>query len=345
MRTTSSHGSTPAPRAGALSLPAATLFASLAVAGSALPATAQVRCGDTIVPESRALLQGDLTCDGVDDAVVVVGPAVLDLNGFTLRCVDGDRDGRRPRVGIALVGSRVELRNGSVVGCERGVEIAGEGRHIVSGVTASGGRFGFRALGDRNRIHACTASGNADSGFAVTGTLNLLTANAAIENDFGFRVTQRSYLRDNVATDNEARGFAVSGDRSALVENRAEGSLVGFAIFGNGNRLFRNRAEQNLTGFLVDAPARRTVLHTNVASANLFTGISVLGSDNALFYNRTEANHGHGIRLSASASDNRVVKTVAERNQAQDLFDETASCGTNRWSNNSFDTCNQGCIQ
>src|SRR6185295_1528382 len=84
-----SHGA----RAVALMIP-------LVLAGSVSPASAQVRCGDTIGPGQEVILSSDLECGDVGVGLIVTGPAVLDLNGFAVSCPDSDRERAISRVGI-----------------------------------------------------------------------------------------------------------------------------------------------------------------------------------------------------------------------------------------------------
>ncbi len=91
-----------------------------------------------------------LTVGGVDSRLLVgppgpregeqEGPAVLDLGGHVLERVGSNGDQRVPQAGIHVRGSGATVRNGIVRGCVEGVVVEGEGKHLLSGVTALASR-------------------------------------------------------------------------------------------------------------------------------------------------------------------------------------------------------------
>jgi len=55
-------------------------------------------------------------CEGRRPGLIVEGPAVLDLNGYTIRC-RADAAGNEPQAGVLIEGSGATVRNGAVRDC------------------------------------------------------------------------------------------------------------------------------------------------------------------------------------------------------------------------------------
>ncbi|MBM4265521.1 MAG: hypothetical protein FJ144_02720 [Deltaproteobacteria bacterium] len=149
--------------------------------------------------------------------ITVIGPATLDLNGFSVICAISSE---RP-TGIVVVGKRATVRTGSVQHCSRGVHVLGEGSHRIERVTAALSGNGFGRRGE---------------GFVVESDGNGLTANTAIQNDAGgFRL--------------------IEADRNKLVENNSFFNETGFEVLiGVKNVLEGNRANDNeIYGFHLDS--------------------------------------------------------------------------------------------
>ena len=116
-----------------------------------------VNCGDIITTTSQ--LTNDLHCT-TNPALTLVGPASLDLNGFT---VYGDFVTDN---GIVLEGSGATLGNGTVTKFNRfGVILREGGNHIVKNVVSHQNRFlGFEITGANNRVMNSIASENGGNG-------------------------------------------------------------------------------------------------------------------------------------------------------------------------------------
>jgi parallel beta-helix repeat protein len=308
----------------------------LCLAGVA-PAAAQVRCGDVIGPNETVVLQGSVdNCGPGPAAVTVIGPATLDLNGFSVSCLPS---GSETADGIVLVGKRVTLRNGTVQLCSTGVRVLGDGSHRIERVTAatSDGREddGFRIESDSNRLIENVALQNGNIGFVIFGNRNRLTDNRAFFNaGVGFAIffTSRNTLRGNLASGNSADGFRLSaGSRNSLVENTAVDNEVGI-----------NASDE--VGLRLTA---------NVARGNREDGIEFLfGSESRLLQNRVEDNAEHGIVVGGSAqilvSRNTSLNNDRGDNENPrfDLVDiGQPNCGTNRWRGNVFVTSSPSCVQ
>jgi parallel beta-helix repeat protein len=324
---------------------ATTLLALCAVA--AAPATADaVSCGDVIPAGATVLLQADLICDEVETALVVKGPAVLDLNGFSIRCKDTNGNGREVIQGVALEGAGAVLRNGVVRDCRQAVAVRGTGRHQVIGVRALfWASDGFRVDSDRNHLTGNESMFNGGLGYAVRGKANVIAGNTATGNRQGFDVEQRNTIELNVAAGNELTGFFVRSRNAKLRRNRALGSSIGFQITGRNNLLERNQAESNRTGFVLTDLSKRNRLVGNEAEDSNISGFIVDGLGNRLQGSRAEHNGAHGIVIAFGAQRSVVRGSSARFNGAADLSDANANCGTNRWRNNSFGSSDQACIQ
>jgi hypothetical protein len=322
------------------------ILAALGIAGGALPAAAEVACGDTIGPWKDVVLQADLRCDDVATALVVMGPATLDLNGFTIHCADRNGNGREPSAGIAARGFGARVRNGIVEGCGVGVDVGGSGNHTVRDVAVLfSASDGIRIASDRNQVENSFALFSGESGFAIEGELNVLSGNGASENPLGFVVSRANVLEKNVAIDSELIGFVVASTGSALAENHALRGPIGFDVLGDDNGFIANRGEHNGTGFFVDSNATGNVLLLNIVSGSHGSGFAVAGDRNQLFQSRAERNGTNGIQLVETASGTIVTASVSQDNGAADVVDHTSGCGTNSWRDNTFGSSNDPCIE
>lgn len=321
--------------------------AALGVLASPASSGAQLRCGDRISSGQEIVLGEHLACDGDGGAAVVVtGPAVLDLNGFTISCADLDGDGRTARVGIALLGWSVTVRNGTLNECHHGVVAAGQGFHRIDRVSTLFGTGDGLVLGsDANRVQGALAFFHGGAGIVLRGSSSAVSDSTATGNRVGFRVEARSSVVRSVATASERDGFLIAGAGSELADNRALGGLVGFTVVGTSNQLLRNESRQNVVGIYLDARASSNAVVGNVASENTVAGIDARGARDLLLLNRTENNRGHGIRVPAGADALGIGGTLARGNGVADLTDEEPGCGGNRWRANRFETSNQPCIE
>lgn len=307
---------------------------------------AQVRCGDVIPAGANVVLQSNLECDDVDVAITVVGPAVLDLNGFAVSCADRNANRDEVITGILLEGRGAVVRDGAVRRCRQSVGLRGEGKHTVSNVTtAFASSDGVRAESDGNTIVDSSAFFCDGAGFDIEGKANVLSGNVATGNRNGFDVGDRNRLRENTAASSDFAGFVVRSRRSVLKGNRAVGNAVGYRVPGIANRLEGNEAENNHTGILLETISRRNVVEANVVADTELHGIVAGGVANRIVQNSVDDSGGNGIRTTSVAERTIVRGNVARRNASGDLSDDAPACGTNRWRNNEFTTSNQSCIE
>lgn len=319
-------------------------LALVVVAGEAW---GQVQCGAIIGPKEKVTLQGDLEqCPPGTPALTVVGPATLDLNGFSVICREAGVNTAR---GIVVVGKRAVVRNGTVQHCSIGVEVLGEGSHRIENVTAALSDDGFGPLGE---------------GFVIESDANRLTGNTAIANDGeGFRLIhadRNRLVRNHAFFFNASSGFVVDvGLRNVLQGNTARdnhifGFFLGAGPFtpgGGRNVVKNNSATGNQTGFWIDGE-EGTRLTGNVADENHGDGILLVrGRKNRLTRNQANGNGENGIAL-LSESGTHVTRNAAlnndrdnDGNRHYDLNESLTNCGDNRWRNNVFASANQPCVR
>ena len=308
------------------------LCATLACASSA---RAQgIGCGSVVGPNQTVVLDANLACTRVTGGITVVGPATLDLGGRLIGCAaEADR-----AIGVTLVGKRAQLRNGSVLGCKVGVEMADDGRHRVEQVVATANvEAAFRLDSDASTLRGSTGGGTTSGiDFVVRGDRNLLDGNTTLvaglqPAPIGFRVLgNANRLRGNTAANHGQQGFDVSFpfERNVLQGNTAT---------GNGS-----------AGIAVDT--LRTSVTANSVFANRREGIFLTASSSRVTRNDVHDNGTMGIRILGGVGGNVVSRnTVLNNDRAGvgtfDMLDPTPGCGTNRWSANVFATANDPCIE
>jgi len=98
-----------------------------------------VVCGDTVGPRSSLTLTADLAGCTTRSALIVQGPAILDLGGHTVSCNQGGGGA----IGINVVGSGPVVRNGELVKCAEAVSVRGTGGHLIKSMFASANEIGF----------------------------------------------------------------------------------------------------------------------------------------------------------------------------------------------------------
>lgn len=307
------------------------LCAALACASAA---RAQgIGCGSVVGPNQTVVLDANLACTRVTGGITVVGPATLDLGGHLIGCAaEADR-----AIGVTLVGKRAQLRNGSVLGCKVGVEMADDGRHRVEQVVATANvEAAFRLDSDATTLRGSTGGGTTSGiDFVVRGDRNLLDGNSTLvaglqPAPIGFRVLgNANRLRRNTAGNHTLQGFVVDFpfERNVLQGNTAA---------GNGS-----------AGIAIDTP--RTSVTGNVVSGNGREGIFVTASSSRVTRNDVRDNGTAGIRVLGGVGGNVISRNTALNNDRRgvgtfDLLDPTPGCGTNRWSANVFATASQPCI-
>lgn len=295
------------------------LVLTIAMSAEVQPVSAQVACGDTIT--GNAILSSDLLCS-TNPALTVDGGR-LDMNGFTVEC-DNSGDG------IVLLGKNSRLANGTVIGCEDGVKLLGDGGHHVNNVTSTDNdEEGFAIRSDNNHLVDCRASNNGDEGFSIDSDNNQLVGCTSSENDDGILVTgDANHIVNCTVDDNADAGIKLrSGERNHVVGNliRGENGDEGISIGGGADK---NKINANIIEDMGD----EGILIRSNNDDNKVSGNQVLNSDK------------EGIKIDASAEGNQITGNTSIGSGNDDLFDGNVDCDENRWKGNTFETANDDCI-
>jgi parallel beta-helix repeat protein len=290
--------------------------------------TLAVNCGDHLTGGSVRIDEDIGPCTE-DPALTVEGPANVNFNGFTVECEEAGT------TGIVITGHNATVQNGTVLNCEDGIRVAGDGQHQILKMTVTSsqqnyGNRGFRVTSDDNRLVGNMAQSFNGEGFRVEGEANRLVNNQALNNSgHGFRLegNGKHQLINNRAEGNAQEGFRLDSDDNSLINNvGSNNGDEGFrARNGAGNSVINNRAKGN-------------------GATNDEAGFRIQSVENLLLNNTAVENVGDGILLQESAESNEVAHNTAHNNGDTDLVDENLDCDNNDWFENKYDTRNQDCI-
>lgn len=152
---------------------------ALAIAGPAGPAAAQPACGSTV--SGSITLTADLSCSG-SDGLVVVGPARVNLAGFTI-----SGDATPGTAGLRVASGDVVIVGGTVSGFQDGILIAA-GRAVVQNVTASlNSNDGVVQAGGQVVVRASRAANNGADGFDLPGPATIGNSTATDNGAVGIK--------------------------------------------------------------------------------------------------------------------------------------------------------------
>jgi parallel beta-helix repeat protein len=291
------------------------LSALLLVAGVAPAHASHIFCGATLGPGTH-FLESDLGPCPVGFPALILKSATLNLNEFAIRC-DASTGSS---VGILVQGSESWLGNGIVDGCTYGVVLAGSGGHTVTTVVAigntNGDGFTVSPKSKENTLVANVAMQNYN-GFAIWGSNNCLTGNAATANlNNGFVVRgsgSKNRLNNNGAVNNDGDGFDIEGSNNVVAGNRAsENGDDGFDVAGQKNVLAGNMADANFGGGL-EAEGSSNQFYGNTAGLNGAAGFEVYGGKNTLSGNTAEANAAGGFLV--VGGQNALIANKSSENE------------------------------
>jgi hypothetical protein len=207
----------------------------------------------------------------------------------------------------------------------RGFALTGDGSKLSGNLAFNNGGEGVYILGDGNKLSRSTAYDNGGIGVSVQGVENSLTQNSSIGNaSWGFApYGEAAKVKGNLALDNTGAGFGAVATGNAFNANMsAFNTQDGFVLFGDGTTISRSTAIGNAEdGILI-----------GLAQANMV----VKG-------NRVIANGLLGINLQSNTS--AVTGNFGADNAAGDADDLSATCDTNVWKKNVFDSAADACIE
>lgn len=255
-------------------------------------------------------------CDSfntVGPALIVEGPARLDMNGYMVLCEDVTGMVGVP-TGIQVTGQNAEITDGTVKGCSTGISVKGGGHHKLAGLTVvSSQGNGIEIGSDDNRLKRVSVLDSGGEGIRIEGAGNRVVDSLAAGNhDHGIRVKKANNNRilDTRALNNRGdvednknpiagEGIRLEGDhnvakRCIAIGNGDEGVRV---KGGEGNVISHCLVQANGTttgepGIEVgdDGPTHTIVEH-NRAIANAADGIAIEGGQYTLVrHNRALAN-------------------------------------------------------
>lgn len=225
------------------------------------PAWADVVCGDTIGPHQTVILQNDiLDCKPDKDgwALIVIGPATLNLNGH--RVTHTTEDKYQKEIGIKVTGQNAKVLNGIVMGFKWGFFVEGDGNHLAQN-TAAYNKKGFTVEGNRNMLNGNRAFNNTSENYQIPGDKNWLVNNDAYGGDeecFLIDGGNENWLLNNAAYVGGS-GFVVQGEdgtgpggnynkiwNCTAIGNAEVGILAGKDT--EGNYIFNNKVSFNGLG-------------------------------------------------------------------------------------------------
>jgi parallel beta-helix repeat protein len=177
---------------------AMTVLLALAPAGGGVSGAhgGHIACGDILGPGGSFVLDSNVgPCPAPTAALTVIGPAQLDLNGFTVSCVDSFQGPD----GIVVGGNGATVVNGTVTNCFGGVIVAGSGGHRIRGLTADANGGGFKIQSSNNRFQNNVVHNHRAAGFLIYGAgtqvrFNILTNNQANSNGLGIYLTTDAHF-------------------------------------------------------------------------------------------------------------------------------------------------------
>lgn len=312
-----------------------------------------IHCG-AVLKGGVHVLNQDLTCDRnknePERPALVVSNATLDLGGHTLLCKPRGR--RRTLTGIFL--GSAQLRNGTVRGCRKGVDLGSH--NTVDNVTFSQNLYGvFGEAAQHNVLQNLTLEQNS------TGVLlqdqssdNLIVTSKARRNEGGFSVEGgfRNRFLGNTATRNRYRGFGASEGVDVVFSGNiaANNGGIGFSFSDNGSlTATANTSTHNTTGFALQHASQLT-FSGNVAQGNTDDGVRIItearAAQQTLTGNYAFSNGGEGFHLEGPLPTVQLQGNTAlgQLFPHFDLADDT-QCQAGTWQQNVFDTKSDDCIQ
>lgn len=243
----------------------------------------------------------------------------LNLRGHT---ISGPGCSGPSTFGILVSGSDVHIINGTAKTLTGGLQVQGSpgvpaAHNHLSNLTLRESCTGL-VLRDANDNHVNGSNISANAGEGV----RLLDAN-------------HNVIDSNVINDNDPLGGGVAGG-GLLLENSDDNTITSNEFSRNGNFGVRSFGSNHNT------------IRGNTIKESRGAGIVASDNNNTIQSNRVTGN-SPGIQLDLVASGNFVYRNRALQNLGFDLTD--TDCNNNIWTNNIFETDNEGngpgagCIQ
>jgi hypothetical protein len=287
-------------------------------------------CGGTIRGQMK--LESDVICGG--EEIEIIGPASIDLNGFTVDC-----DHRR----LQIKGHSARIHSGVLRHCDLRISGNNHGLHSVrildsTAIDVNGDRnnfisvqfefeelvrdldvLGLRLVGHRNLVR--------DSRFL--GYVQALTVQGDANNIMrSFFIGEGVVLsgRNNMFRGNEVHSFGeitVFGSHAQIIDNILATDGWSFNVEANKSNVARNAVK---------------LLEFHHAGR-----MTVGGNNNLITRNVVEAHEDSGGVLSVSGMSNILIRNEVEGDRGR-MEDHNIGCDANRWIMNSAATSNQACV-
>jgi parallel beta-helix repeat protein len=329
---------------------------------------------DDTIMTGKVKLEADMACPCADTVMspfelvgdIYVNPALvldggeLDLNGFTVSCIDTSDDDYE-YVGIMVQGKHGKVKNGIVIASNQmyGIMLAGEGDHSVDDVTViatDGNSVGVFVVTDKNKIKDTTAldagnsfviypfakkntldscvATNSGAGFYIYGEENDVKHCTVVGSEIGLYISTISIL-----------GFEAS--HNSVTDSSFSSNEVGVVIeFGEGNMISKNEIFGNGEDGVILVGTNDFQILDNAIMANDGTGILVVDgcANGEVSGNTVFSNGDDGIMISEGSDDNTISGNHAMGNGDYDLLDEDEDCEDNAWDGNMGMDVNHVCV-
>ncbi|HYD49630.1 MAG TPA: right-handed parallel beta-helix repeat-containing protein [Terriglobales bacterium] len=302
-------------------------------------ADGQLICGGTIGAGKHQMTADIINCAGTP-ALTLESGAELDMNGHRITCLDNSRDG------VLLSGAGSAIANGTISGCNIGLEISGGGGHEVSFlVLIDNGNVGLHTLSDGNKLSSIYADDNATSQIYIESDGNKLSRCHGSGGNRGIHIQgDKNKVSDSSVRENAIHGFYVEdgngnsfkGCAAVGVDidgfhvrgeaNKITGSSAiycdehGFSLEGAGNKVVKSTAIGNEYGFSTGAGCESCTFSNNNSTDN-FTANFSGGGERAVFAKNDAKGGDIGILLDNPGATARSNRVIAANDDGIQVFD------------------------
>ena len=284
-----------------------------------------VQCGDVL--ETDVTLLDDLNCycergrGSTFAALTVVGPATLDLNGFSVMCEHDKWDNTetdRSAI-IQVVGRAGVITNGNISRGNFGIVLAGQGHHTVTQVKVhSTANDGLQINAPFCEVTACDFRKNGkgpnsdESGDGI---------------DIG-ELSQYSVVRGNTITQYGDDGVSCRGDYNIIRGNTIDGeapqnnnkgrprSEDGITIQGRGNQIIGNTIRKTQSDGIEIKVQGFNILRSNTIIGTVEgKGMKIGSSNNVVVFNTvTATTQNTGFLIERGGNQNYVADNRSHQN-------------------------------
>ncbi len=316
------------------------LFFLLSATSHALEGTAISSTPYTINTPGMYHLTGNLTQTSSFDNIIVISTdnVTLDLNGFTIQ-------GMGSRRGIQIIGSNIEIRNGTITGTSYAIDAPNGSSNIkVHNIRATNNAKGINLWGNKNLVADCVVSSNGSgitahystvknnlasdntyhgisAGHSVVinntvsnnGNIGIMSDNSTVigntvsKNATGGILGSRSTIQSNTLSDNG--NYSIRGNTAHIANNTITDvtSSTTIGILGNATTI-RDNHISDLPGIGIQAGNKTHVFNNNIYNTDI--GIEANGTKNIIESNSVDGSRSQGIYFSSSDNfykDNKVL--------------------------------------